>query len=85
MGDIKQSIYRFRHADLKIFGRYISTAKEKNGKGASYITLDKSFRTRDRLIGKINSVFGSVWSEGIGKGTGMGYEPSDLRRRRSGR
>lgn len=75
VGDIKQSIYRFRHADLKIFGRYISTAKEKNGKGASYITLDKSFRTRDRLIGKINSVFGSVWSEGIGKGTGMGYEP----------
>ena len=75
VGDIKQSIYRFRHANLKIFGRYISTAKDGDGGRTSYITLDKSFRTRDRLVEKINSIFGSVWSEGIEKSTGMEYEP----------
>ncbi len=75
VGDIKQSIYRFRHANLKIFQEYIDKARHPHGGCCKYITLDKSFRTRDRLVEKINSVFGSVWAEGIEKGSSMEYEP----------
>lgn len=75
VGDIKQSIYRFRHANLKIFQEYIDKARRHDGSCCKYITLDKSFRTRDKLVEKINSVFGSVWAEGIEKGPSMEYEP----------
>ncbi len=75
VGDIKQSIYRFRHANLKIFQEYIDKARRPDGSCCKYITLDKSFRTRDKLVEKINSVFGSVWAEGIEKGSSMEYEP----------
>ncbi|MGE4445081.1 MAG: UvrD-helicase domain-containing protein [Synergistaceae bacterium] len=75
VGDIKQSIYRFRHANLKIFQEYIDKARCPDGSCCKYITLDKSFRTRDKLVEKINSVFGSVWAEGIEKGSSMEYEP----------
>jgi len=75
VGDIKQSIYRFRHADLKIFRGYINASRQPQGDCCRYITLDKSFRTTDKLVGGINSVFGSVWAEGIEKGSPMEYEP----------
>ncbi len=75
VGDIKQSIYRFRHANLKIFQGYIDKARHPHGGCCKYITLDKSFRTRDKLVEKINSIFGSVWAEGIEKGSSMEYEP----------
>ncbi len=75
VGDIKQSIYRFRHADLKIFREYINASRQPQGDCCRYITLDKSFRTTDKLVGRINSVFGSVWAEGIEKGSPMEYEP----------
>ena len=75
VGDIKQSIYRFRHADLKIFREYINASRQPQGDCCRYITLDKSFRTTDRLVRGINSVFGSVWAEGIEKGSPMEYEP----------
>ncbi len=74
VGDIKQSIYRFRHANLKIFADYIKLAKGGE-KRYRYITLDKSFRTHDGLVKSINYVFASVWSEGIGRDASMAYEP----------
>ncbi len=75
VGDIKQSIYRFRHANLKIFGEYIERAKKGENEEAVCITLDKSFRTGDGLVEKINLIFGSVWSDGVEKETGIRYEP----------
>lgn len=75
VGDIKQSIYRFRHADLDIFREYINASRQPQGDSRKYITLDKSFRTTDKLVGAINSIFGSVWAEGIEKGSPTGYEP----------
>lgn len=75
VGDVKQSIYRFRHANLKIFGEYIKASKKGDEGTCKYITLDKNFRTTDRLVEKINSVFASVWAEGIEKGSSMEYEP----------
>ncbi len=72
VGDLKQSIYRFRHADLSLFGRYIERAK--NGEGR-YISLDVSFRMADGLLEEINRLFGSIWRRGLGASLPHGYEP----------
>lgn len=75
VGDVKQSIYRFRHADLMIFQKYIQMAKKCNDGLYHYITLDKSFRTRDELLEKFNYIFEDTWKNGIEDGTSMSYEP----------
>lgn len=73
VGDLKQSIYRFRHADLEIFQDYIEKAKECDD--ARYITLDRSYRTKGALLEKFNAVFSKIWSEGLEEGSNMVYEP----------
>lgn len=73
VGDLKQSIYRFRHADLEIFQRYIEIAKK--GGDARYITLDKSYRTKELLLDKFNGLFSDLWRGGLEEGSNMLYEP----------
>ena len=75
VGDLKQSIYRFRHANLLIFQEYINMAKKCTDGRYRYITLDKSFRTRDKLLDKFNCIFTDIWKEGIEEGSQMMYEP----------
>ncbi len=75
VGDLKQSIYRFRHADLSIFQKYISLARSCTDGSYKYITLDKSFRTREALLDRFNTLFTNMWSEGLIKGSDMLYEP----------
>lgn len=74
VGDLKQSIYRFRHADLSIFQKYISLARSCTDGRYKYITLDKSFRTRGALLDKFNTLFSYMWEDGLIKGSGMLYE-----------
>lgn len=63
VGDQKQSIYRFRHADLTLFSRYIARARsEQSGGCCKYVSLDRNFRTAGGLLEKFNKVFGSLWS-----------------------
>ena len=64
VGDPKQSIYRFRHADPRLFAKTIRES-EKN------VELDTSFRTKDSLLQIINSLFSSVWVNGLGKSPAM--------------
>ena len=61
VGDPKQSIYKFRYADLKLFAKMINDDKFRR------INLDVSFRTRKSLLEKINRIFASLWREGLGK------------------
>jgi len=75
VGDVKQSIYRFRHANLEIFREYIDSSRNSDDGRYKYITLDKSFRTCDDLVEKINCVFDSVWAQGIEKDASIKYEP----------
>ncbi|EFC91279.1 UvrD/REP helicase [Dethiosulfovibrio peptidovorans DSM 11002] len=70
VGDLKQSIYRFRHADLSLFGSYISKAR----KGGRYVSLDVSFRTRDVLLDRVNRLFGHIWRDGLGATLHHRYE-----------
>jgi ATP-dependent exoDNAse (exonuclease V) beta subunit len=74
VGDPKQAIYRFRHADLTLFADYVSQSRASN----SDVTLDVSFRTRAALMERINSLFARVWKDGLGVGKrmeGLKFEP----------
>ena len=60
VGDQKQSIYRFRHADLGLFRDY--TARAMNDReSAKYVVLGQNFRTAKGLLEKFNDLFGKMW------------------------
>jgi ATP-dependent helicase/nuclease subunit A len=68
VGDVKQSIYRFRLADPKIFRDYARDWRRKNGQT---IPLSENFRSRESLLGFVNSIFSLVMREEIG---GVAYD-----------
>ena len=68
VGDVKQSIYRFRLADPKIFRDYAKNWRDKNG---NTIPLTENFRSRESLLNFVNSVFGPLMREEIG---GVNYD-----------
>lgn len=59
VGDPKQSIYGFRHAEPSLFAETIGRAETK-------VELDVSFRTRASLLERINDLFAHIWREGLG-------------------
>jgi ATP-dependent helicase/nuclease subunit A len=68
VGDAKQSIYRFRQADPKIFRDYAEAWRGPNGQT---IPLAENFRSREALLGFVNSVFELLMREEIG---GVDYD-----------
>ncbi len=68
VGDVKQSIYRFRLADPKIFRDY---AKTWHGENGQVIPLAENFRSREALLDFVNSVFSQIMREEIG---GVAYD-----------
>ena len=63
VGDAKQSIYRFRLADPKIFRDYAQSWRGNNGQT---ISLAENFRSREGLLNFVNSVFEPLMREEIG-------------------
>jgi ATP-dependent helicase/nuclease subunit A len=63
VGDVKQSIYRFRLADPKIFRDYAQSWRGNNGQT---ISLAENFRSREGLLNFVNSVFEPLMREEIG-------------------
>jgi len=60
VGDPKQSIYRFRRADIAVF----LTAKERFGGAAGgLVELTSNFRTVDPIISWVNATFGALLAE----------------------
>ncbi len=69
VGDVKQSIYRFREAMPEIFIRRrekCSLYDDKNPKFPSKIILDKNFRSREGIIESVNFVFERLMSQNVG-------------------
>ncbi len=60
VGDEKQSIYRFRGADVSVFKKVAHEAKEFGGQ---YITLKTNYRSEPLLIEFFNKVFEKVMQE----------------------
>jgi ATP-dependent helicase/nuclease subunit A len=63
VGDVKQSIYRFRLADPGIFRDYAKAPAAWNGQ---VIPLLENFRSRESLLDFINSLFAPLMREDIG-------------------
>ena len=64
VGDIKQSIYRFRNANPNIFREKYK--KYKDGIGGTKIDLNKNFRSRKEVLDDINLLFDHIMDEKIG-------------------
>ena len=61
VGDVKQSIYRFRNANCNIFNdKYTSY---KLGNGGAEIDLNKSFRSRRQIVEAINDIFSQLMTK----------------------
>ena len=64
VGDIKQSIYRFRNANPNIFkSKYEDYSKNVSG---LKIDLNKNFRSRRQVIDNINLIFNLIMDEEVG-------------------
>jgi ATP-dependent helicase/nuclease subunit A len=57
VGDVKQSIYGFRLADPRIFQEYMRRWRDDQG---TMIPLVDNFRSREAILGFVNSVFGAL-------------------------
>lgn len=67
VGDVKQSIYRFRLADPTIFiGKYESFGRDENPNN-SLVTLNQNFRSAQGVINSVNAIFEKVMSAGLGE------------------
>lgn len=69
VGDMKQSIYRFRLAEPEIFQQYYSEYEDysedmETGKAARVI-LSKNFRSRPEVIDAVNSIFPHLMIGGV--------------------
>ena len=66
VGDVKQSIYRFRQARPEIFEeKYLDYAEE--GTEKRRIDLNQNFRSRTTVVNTINSVFERIMTEETGR------------------
>lgn len=70
VGDVKQSIYRFRLADPTIFLEKYRTFKyytEAAKREERYITLSRNFRSRPEVLKSINDLFSDLMSAEFGE------------------
>lgn len=73
VGDVKQSIYRFRMADpglflkkYKAFPHFPENAQTETGEGR-VIDLSRNFRSRLEIVAGINFIFSQIMTEGAGE------------------
>lgn len=64
VGDIKQSIYRFRHTNPELFKTKYENYSKHNG--GLKIDLNKNFRSREEVLNNINEMFNQVMDSDIG-------------------
>lgn len=64
VGDIKQSIYRFRNANPYIFKNKYD--KYQKGEDGIKIDLNKNFRSRKEPLDNINLIFNAIMNDNIG-------------------
>lgn len=65
VGDVKQSIYKFRLARPDLFLEKYHTYSQKEG-GKRRIDLHKNFRSRKEVVDTVNTVFSRIMTKGLG-------------------
>lgn len=71
VGDVKQSIYAFRHADVSLF-RQMERSAKRFPENAQLVHILRNFRSRPEILRFVDAVFGAVWSPSLG---GDRYHP----------
>ena len=71
VGDIKQSIYRFRKARPDLFLEKMTTYETTEGAKNRLVFLTKNFRSRDVVLEAANAVFTDIMQEDFG---GIAYD-----------
>ncbi len=72
VGDVKQSIYRFRNAEPGLFVEKLNSYTDDESQSQK-ISLDKNFRSREQILRFTNMVFETVMKEDLG---GINYDDS---------
>ncbi|WP_411679923.1 helicase-exonuclease AddAB subunit AddA [Clostridium thailandense] len=67
VGDVKQSIYRFRQAKPELFLNKYNTYSEEKESSKRKIRLFKNFRSRVEVIDGVNYLFKQIMSKNIGE------------------
>lgn len=67
VGDIKQSIYRFRQAKPELFLNKYRTYSMESGNKNRKIKLFKNFRSREEIIHSVNYIFRQIMSADAGE------------------
>ncbi len=67
VGDVKQSIYRFRQAKPEIFLDKYNEYSEEEGTKNRKVKLFKNFRSRKEVINGVNYLFKQIMSKTIGE------------------
>ena len=67
VGDVKQSIYRFRQAKPELFLEKYNTYSKIPGEKTRVIQLYKNFRSREEVINGVNFIFKKLMSETVGE------------------
>ncbi|MGB4439434.1 MAG: helicase-exonuclease AddAB subunit AddA [Sedimentibacter sp.] len=68
VGDVKQSIYRFRLADPSIFNEKSNSYPNINAAGLNRrVDLNQNFRSRKEILHGINYIFNNIMSVNIGE------------------
>lgn len=66
VGDVKQSIYRFRQAMPELFLNKYNTYSDINENDGYKIKLFKNFRSRNNILTFTNAIFEKIMSENLG-------------------
>ncbi len=77
VGDRKQSIYRFRQSNPKLFKNAVEDAGKPDVTWLEKISLTKNFRSRAVIINLVNAVFRTLMSEELGE---IEYDSEELLR-----
>ena len=67
VGDVKQSIYRFRQAKPELFLEKYNTYSMKKGNPFRKILLFKNFRSRKEVVDAVNFIFKQIMSASVGE------------------
>jgi len=93
VGDVKQSIYRFRQASPELFLDKYNTYRTEEGERNRKILLYRNFRSRREIIDAVNFVFGTIISVDAGEldytaeealNAGAGFRECDAEDARTG-
>lgn len=67
VGDVKQSIYRFRQARPDLFMNKYNSYTSESGSGSMKIQLFKNFRSRKTVVDAVNFIFKQIMSVNVGE------------------